>query len=74
MKFVGFEVLTVVVMNSTVFWDILPCSPLKVNRRFGRIYRLHIQGRRISRARNQHESRWQAEQCDMDHMALYPRR
>jgi hypothetical protein len=30
--FVGFEVLTVVVMKSTVFWDIKPCSPLKVNR------------------------------------------
>jgi hypothetical protein len=31
---VGFEVLTAVVMKSTVFWDITPCSPLKVNRRF----------------------------------------
>jgi hypothetical protein len=28
-------------------------SPLKVNRRFGGIYRLHIQCRRISRARNE---------------------
>jgi hypothetical protein len=27
----GFEVLTVVVMKSTVFWDITPCSLLKVN-------------------------------------------
>jgi hypothetical protein len=26
---VGFEVLTVVVMKSTIFWDIMPCSPLK---------------------------------------------
>jgi hypothetical protein len=33
--YVGFEVLTAVVMNSSVFWDIMPCSPLKVNRRFG---------------------------------------
>jgi hypothetical protein len=31
--FVGFEVLTPVVMKSSVFWDITPCSPLKVNRR-----------------------------------------
>jgi hypothetical protein len=30
----GFEVLTAVVMKSTVFWDIMPCSPLRVNRRF----------------------------------------
>jgi hypothetical protein len=27
--FVGFEVLTAVVMKSTIFWDITPCSPLK---------------------------------------------
>jgi hypothetical protein len=31
---VGFEVLTAVVMKSTIFWDIKPCSPLSVNRRF----------------------------------------
>jgi hypothetical protein len=30
----------------------MPCSPLKVNWRFGGTYRLHIQGQRISRARN----------------------
>jgi uncharacterized membrane protein YhaH (DUF805 family) len=41
-----------VVMKSTVFWVIMPCSPLKVNRRFGGTYRLHFQGR-ISRARYQ---------------------
>jgi hypothetical protein len=34
----------------------MPCSPLNVNRRFGGIYHLHLQGRRISRARNQHEA------------------
>jgi hypothetical protein len=37
-EFLGFEVLTAVVMKSTVFWDITPCSPLKVNRRFRGIY------------------------------------
>jgi hypothetical protein len=47
-KSVGFEVT-----KSTIFWDITPCSPLSVNRRFGGTYRLHIQGRRISRARYQ---------------------
>jgi hypothetical protein len=35
------------------------CSPLKVNRRFRGTHRLHLQGRRISQARNQHERRWQ---------------
>jgi hypothetical protein len=51
---VGFEVLTAVVMKSSVFWDITPCSPLKVSRRFGWTCRLHLQGRRISEARNKH--------------------
>jgi hypothetical protein len=33
---VGFEVLiTLVPMKISVYWHILPCSPLKVNRRFG---------------------------------------
>jgi hypothetical protein len=27
-SFVGSEVLTVMVMKSTIFWDIMPCSPL----------------------------------------------
>jgi hypothetical protein len=58
---VGFEVLTAVVMKSSSFWDITPCNPLKVKRRFGGICRLYLQGRRISRARNQRESPWQAE-------------
>jgi hypothetical protein len=30
----GFEVLTAAIMKISVFWDITPCSPLKVNRRF----------------------------------------
>jgi hypothetical protein len=28
---VGFEVLTAVVMKSTIFWDITPCCSLSVN-------------------------------------------
>jgi hypothetical protein len=36
------------------------CIPLKVNGRFGGIYRLHLQSRIISRAGNRCESRWQA--------------
>jgi hypothetical protein len=32
---VRFGVLRAVVMKSTIFWDITPCSPLKVNRRLG---------------------------------------
>jgi hypothetical protein len=35
----------------SIFWYITPCSPLKVTRRLGRTCRLHLQGRRMSRAR-----------------------
>jgi hypothetical protein len=30
-------------LKSDIFWDITPCSPLKVNRRFGGWCRLHLQ-------------------------------
>jgi hypothetical protein len=42
------------------------CSPLSCIRRFGRSYRLHLQGRRMSRARNQRESR-----CLLDGLLNY---
>jgi hypothetical protein len=41
--------------KSTIFWDIMPCSPLSVNRRFGGTYRLIFRGEKISSARNQRE-------------------
>jgi hypothetical protein len=50
---VGFEVLTAVVMNVAIVWDIAPCSPY-VNRRFEEAYHLHLQGRKSAQARNQH--------------------
>jgi hypothetical protein len=51
----GFEVLTAVVTKSSVFWDITPSIPLKLNRHFGGTCRLHLQGRRINQARNKRE-------------------
>jgi hypothetical protein len=54
---VGFEVLTAVVMKSTIFWDIKLCSRLKDIRRFGVIHRPHLQGGKISQERDQGESR-----------------
>jgi hypothetical protein len=48
--------LTAVVMKSYVFWNIMPYSPLKLNRRFGGICHLHFQGRRIKEIRIQHEA------------------
>jgi hypothetical protein len=43
-------------MKSSIFWDITPCSPLKVKQHFGGIFRLHLYGRRISKSRNQREA------------------
>jgi hypothetical protein len=43
---VGFKVITAMVMKSTIFWVIMLCSPLTVNRCFGGKYRLHLQGRK----------------------------
>jgi hypothetical protein len=33
-------------MKSIIFWDMTPCNPSSINRRFGVPYRLHFQGRR----------------------------
>jgi hypothetical protein len=60
-KHAGFEVLKAVVIKNTIFWDTTPCSTLSVNGRFEGTHRLHLQGRKISWARKQRESRWQAE-------------
>jgi hypothetical protein len=43
-------------LKSSVIWDITLRSPLEVNRRFEETCRLHLQNRRISQARNQHEA------------------
>jgi hypothetical protein len=51
-----FQVLTAVVVKNSVFWDITPCSLLKVSRRFGRTYGFHLQNWRVSQARNRHEA------------------
>jgi hypothetical protein len=53
---VGFEILTAVVMENSVVWDITPCSPLKANRRFGGTCRLDLQDSRISHPRTEHEA------------------
>jgi hypothetical protein len=45
-KQVRFEAFTAVIMKNVVFWDVALCRS-SVNRRFGGIYCLHLQGRRI---------------------------
>jgi hypothetical protein len=46
--YLGSDVRTEMVMKSSVSCDIMPCSQMKVNRRFGGTCRLHLQARRIS--------------------------
>jgi hypothetical protein len=58
---VWFEVSTAMFMKSSVLWDITPCNPLKVNRRFGETCRYHLRTWRISQRKNQRERKWQAE-------------
>jgi hypothetical protein len=53
---VRLETLTAVLMESLVFSHITPCNPLKVNRRLGGTCCLHLQGGRISQARNWNEA------------------
>jgi hypothetical protein len=53
---IGYEVLTAVVMSSSVLWDMTPCSLLKVKIRFGGTCRFHLHDRKISEARYQHKA------------------
>jgi hypothetical protein len=55
-QLVGFEVLTAVVVKTTIFWDITPCSLLSTDvseEHIASIFRV----KRISSVRNQRESR-----------------
>jgi hypothetical protein len=44
------------IMKSSFFWDITPCSSLKVIRRFGVTSRLHFQGRSMHQTTNHREA------------------
>jgi hypothetical protein len=46
-----------VCLKTSVFWARTPCSPSKFNWRFSVTYCHHLQGRRISHARNQVDSK-----------------
>jgi hypothetical protein len=63
---IKFDVLTAVVMKSSVFWDITPYSLLKINQHLRGICYLYLQGRRIRQARSHCEAgrkQSQAELC-----------
>jgi hypothetical protein len=50
------ETLTDVVMKICTFWDVTPCSPLKLNQRYRGKRRLNLHGWRVSRKKKQHET------------------
>jgi hypothetical protein len=50
------EISTTLTMKNSVFWDITPCSLVKVNSHFLEVYHLHLQVRRKSHARSRHEA------------------
>jgi hypothetical protein len=56
MYWVGFEVPTAVTRKSTNFWGVTPCSMVEVHQCFWGTYCLHLQGQRVSQARNQQEA------------------
>jgi hypothetical protein len=55
-NYLGSEVLTAMVMNTTFFWIATPCSLVDIHRRFWVKNRLHLQVVRVSHARNQQEA------------------
>jgi hypothetical protein len=68
------------VIKSSIFWDTIPRSLLKVSRRFEWIYRFYLKGRRISQARHQYEAGskqsflWNFGWLSTDCTAIFPRR
>jgi hypothetical protein len=52
-EFGEFEVLTAVVVKSSIFWVV---KLLKVNGRFEGIFCLHLRGWKINQTRSQHET------------------
>jgi hypothetical protein len=62
----------VVATKFYIFGDIAPCSPVKFNRSFGEILRLHLQGLRVRQARNQQEGgRKQRKKRAGNHRIIY---
>jgi hypothetical protein len=56
-------------MKNAVFWDVAPCRSC-INRRFGRTYRLHIQGRKI-REQGTSVSMWLQTESPVENTQLY---
>jgi hypothetical protein len=44
--------LTVVIMKSTIFWDVMPCSKIEIHKYFGEIYHFHLKDQQVNQASN----------------------
>lgn len=42
--------------RNSIFWDVIPCILMEFNPRFGRTYRIHLQGLIVSQEGNQTET------------------
>jgi hypothetical protein len=82
---VGFEVLTAVMMKSSIFWDITLYSSLKISWHFGGTYHLHLQacyllhagfllGLFFSPQDEGNMFHWNSSWLSADNMTLYSRR
>jgi hypothetical protein len=52
---VRFEVIAAVTIKNTIFWGVTPCTQVEVHRCFAVKYCIHLQRRRVSKARIQQE-------------------
>jgi hypothetical protein len=59
-------------MKSSILWDIMPCSPLKVKHHFGGTFHLHLQSQRISQARALLATCFMLVSCFAYFFGLYP--
>jgi hypothetical protein len=64
------EVFTAVTMKNAVFWDVVPCRSC-VNRHFGGVYYLHLQGRKICEQQGTSISRWLQTEWPVEMTQLY---
>jgi hypothetical protein len=46
--YVGFEVLTVMIMKSINLWDAMPYNTIEGHQYFGELYCLHLQGQGVN--------------------------
>jgi hypothetical protein len=54
------------IKKSSVFWDITPCSPLKVSLDFRRICRLHLENQREAGSKHRNFGKPMEETCSSE--------